>query len=132
PPEMLTFDAPSRESCTVRRERTNTPLQALVLMNDVQFVEAARKLAERLLHAPCETAEDRAGLAFRLATARRPDAHEAAILTGAFERQLAKFRREPEAAEKLLAEGESPRDTSLDVPELAAWTMVANLILNLD
>lgn len=132
PPSMQTFDAPSRESCTVLRARTNTPLQALALMNDVQYVEAARKFAERVLKSAGPTVEERLALAFRAATARPPRADELAVLRGVLETHLAEYRGNPEAAGKLLAVGEAPRDAALDAAELAAWTMVANLILNLD
>src|SRR5205085_2850826 len=87
PPTLATFDAPDRETCTVRRPRTNTPLQALILMNDPTYVEASRKLAERLM-TEAKTVEERIGLAFRLATARSPKAEETAILKKVFEEQL--------------------------------------------
>ena len=132
PPSLLTFDAPSRETCTVRRPRTNTPLQALVLMNDEQYVEAARKLAERMITEGGSSPQERAGYAFRLATARAPAADELAVLVRAFESQLADYRADADAATKLISIGQSPRNLSLDPSELAAWTMVANLILNLD
>ena len=133
----MTFDAPSREACVVRRSRTNTPLQALVLMNDKQYVEAARKLAERMMTR--REHEDASGLppnvlayAFRLATARQPTADELAVLVETFQSHLAKYQADKPAAEKLLAIGEAKRNESLDAAELAAYTMVCNLILNLD
>ena len=132
PPSLVTFDAPSRETCTVRRLRTNTPLQALVLMNDVQYVEAARRLAERAMTEAGPAPADRAALAFRLCTARLPVADELIVLVGVYEKQLAGFQADVEAANKLLAVGRSKRNESLPAPELAAWTMTANLILNLD
>jgi hypothetical protein len=131
PPTLVTFDAPDRETCTVRRSRTNTPLQALVLMNDPTYVEAARKLAERLL-TEAATPADRIALAFRLLTARRPKPGEAAVLARVFAAQLAAYRQDRQAALKLLRVGESPRNEKLDVAELAAWTTVASVILNLD
>jgi mono/diheme cytochrome c family protein len=131
PPSLTTLDAPGREVCTVRRPRTNTPLQALVLMNDPTYVEAARKLAERLM-AEADSPEERVALAFRLATARRPTAAETAVLRKVFEGQLAEYRRDPRAALTLLSVGESKRDERLDPAELAAWAMVASAILNLD
>jgi hypothetical protein len=131
PPSLTTLDAPGREVCTVRRPRTNTPLQALVLMNDPTYVEAARKLAERLM-AEADSPEDRIALAFRLATARRPTPAETAVLRRVFEGQLAVYRRDPRAALTLLTVGESRRNEQLDPAELAAWTMVASAILNLD
>jgi hypothetical protein len=132
PASMSTFDAPSRETCTVRRPRTNTPLQALALLNDVQFVEASRKLAERMMTEGGETAESKAAAGFRLATARAPRPDELAVLLGAFGQGLSEFVANKEAATKLLAVGAAPRNQQLDPAELAAWTMVANMILNLD
>jgi hypothetical protein len=131
PPTLVTFDAPDRETCTVRRPRTNTPLQALVLMNDPTYIEAARKLAERLM-TEAATPDERITLAFRLATARQPTAAELAVLRRVFDQQLAVYRNEPQHAAKLLGVGESPRNEQLDAAELAAWTMLANVILNLD
>lgn len=132
PPSMSIFDAPSRESCTVRRARTNTPLQALVLMNDPQFVEASRHFAERIVRDGGRTAKSRIDFAFRTATGRRPDADEADLFAQVLHDHLGEFRQNPEGAAALLGVGDSPRDESLDAPEVAAWTMVANLILNLD
>ena len=133
PPSLAAFDAPDRETCTVRRGRTNTPLQALVLMNDPTYVEAARKMAERVMNeAAGATPEERIAFAFRLATARKPAAEEAAVLRKIYDAQLAHFRSTPEAASKLLTVGESPRDEKLDPADLAAWTTVASTILNLD
>ncbi len=131
PPTLVTFDAPDREVCTVRRARTNTPLQALILMNDPTYVEASRKLAERMM-TEATTREDRIILAFRLATARPPTLDELRLLRRVFDDQLAVYLKNREAAIKLLAVGESPRNEKLDPAELAAWTMVANVILNLD
>ncbi|HTN75767.1 MAG TPA: DUF1553 domain-containing protein, partial [Pirellulaceae bacterium] len=132
PPSLLTFDAPSRETCTVRRARTNTPLQALVLMNDKQFVEAARRLAERMLTEGGTSPAERANFGFRLATARLPTPEETAVLVQFFDQQRAEYQANAEAAAKLLTVGDSKRDDKLDVVEHAAWTMVANVILNLD
>jgi Protein of unknown function (DUF1553)/Protein of unknown function (DUF1549)/Planctomycete cytochrome C len=131
PPQLVTFDAPDRETCTVRRGRTNTPLQALILMNDPTYVEASRKLAERLMR-EAKTTDERIALGFRLATARLPGEREAAVLRGVFEKQLGRFRTEPQAAGKLLSVGEAPRDERLPLAELAAWSIVASVILNLD
>jgi len=132
PPTLATFDAPDRETCTVRRARTNTPLQALILLNDPTYIEASRKLAERVLTEGDDTVDRRITFAFRLATARRPTAKEIGVLRRMLERQIAVFRHDPEAALKLLAVGESPRNEKLDPAELAAWTTVASVILNLD
>lgn len=132
PPSMLTLDAPSRENCTVRRARTNTPLQSLVLMNDVQYIEAARKLAERMMKDGGSQPVDRLEWGFRLATARKPSPGEAQILQAIYAKHLAKYQQDAAAAEKLLAAGTTPRDTTLPVVEHAAYTMAANLLLNLD
>ena len=132
PPTMTSFDAPSRNSCSARRERTNTPLQALVLLNDVQHVEAARHLAQRIMTEGGNTPADRVTFAFRLGTTRRPVAAEIELLLAEYAAHLAEFRSDQEAAEKLVSVGESERNSELDPSELAAWTMVANLILNLD
>jgi hypothetical protein len=129
---MATFDAPDREKCTARRAFTNTPLQALVLLNDPTYVEASRKLAERMLSEAGNSADERITFAFRLATARKPTAKELAVLRQIADDQLARFRRDKSAAEKLLSVGESPRNEALDASELAAWTTVASVILNLD
>src|SRR5262249_22867352 len=131
PPQLVTFDAPDRETCTVRRSRTNTPLQALVLMNDPTYVEASRKLAERLMH-EAKTTEDRIALAVRLTTSRAPSDRERAVIRGIYERQLARYQGDEKAALKLLAVGESSRDERLPVAELAAWSVVASVVLNLD
>jgi len=132
PPSLATFDAPDRETCTVRRARTNTPLQALVLLNDPTYVEAARKLAERVLQQAEATAEARAALAFKLCTARCPKPAELEILLGVLREQQRAYHEQPQVALELLAVGESSRDESLDPAELAAWTVVCSTILNLD
>ena len=130
-PSMLLFDAPSREVCTVKRAHTNTPLQALALMNEVTYVEASRKFAERIM-ANGTTPEERIAWAFRAATARQPEPAELAFLTAGYERRLTRFRDQPKAAEQLLGQGESPSDGALGQAELAAMTTVANVLLNLD
>jgi len=132
PATMSTFDAPDRETCTVRRARTNTPLQALVLMNDPTYVEASRKLAERLLCEAGSSPEERITLAYRLVLARKPKPAEVAVLSKLYEQELIGYRQNSAAALKLLSVGESPRNDKLDVAELAAWTTVASAILNLD
>ena len=126
------FNAPSRENCTVRRERTNTPLQALVLMNDPTYVEAARKLAERMMTEAGPTPDERIAFAYRQVLSRAPRPAEAEVVKEIFEKQLAAYRKDPAAAAKLLTVGESPRDEKLDGPELAAWSTVAGVLLNLD
>ena len=131
PPTLTTFDAPDRETCTVRRPRTNTPLQALVLMNDPTYMEASRKLAERMMLA-AKTDEDRVTFAYRLTLSRAPKKTEVALLLKLYGNQLARYRADNSAALKVLAIGESGRNATLDSAELAAWTMVASTILNLD
>jgi hypothetical protein len=132
PPNMMIFDAAGREMCSVRHNHTNTPLQALTLLNDVPYVEAARKLAERVLQSASADADERLNYAFRLATARRPKPHELAILRAGLDRHLQQYRRDPAAAEKLLGVGEAPRNSQLAPSELAAYTVMASVILNLD
>jgi Protein of unknown function (DUF1553) len=132
PPVMMTFDAAGREACVVRETRTNTPLQALTLMNEVTYVEAARVLAQRVLLQGGPTAEERLTLAFRLVTGRRPRPAELTILLRGLEAHLADYRGDMEAAEKLVSVGESPRELKLDVRELAAYTAAVAMVLNLD
>jgi hypothetical protein len=132
PPQLSTFDAPDRETCTVRRARTNTPLQALILLNDPTYVEASRKLAERMMKEGGDTPGARLVWAFQLATARNPTYKEVGVLLPLYEKHVAKFRTDADAAQKLLAVGEAPRDEKLDTAELAAYAMVASVILNLD
>ena len=126
------FDAPDRQQCTVRRSRTNTPLQALELMNDPTFVEAARKLAEKAIIEGGGSAEQRIGYIFKLSTARDARPAEIAVLRNVLDQERKDFEAHPEAAAKLLAIGESPRNESLDKIDHAAWTMVCSTVLNLD
>ncbi|MDC0937191.1 PSD1 and planctomycete cytochrome C domain-containing protein [Pirellulales bacterium] len=135
PPNMAAFDAPNRELCTVQRSVTNTPLQALVLLNDPTFVEAARALGERIMTEPAladAAVERRIAFAFRLATARTPNLIEQAELLGAYQDELAFFENNIPAAQKLLGVGDSQHNPALEPAELAAWTTVASVILNLD
>jgi len=132
PPSMQIFDAPTRETCTIRRARTNTPLQALVTLNDPQFVEASRQFAGRMVGDGGESNEDRISYGFRLATARHPNETEQKVLVGILESALQRYEKNGEAAEQLLGVGESKRDTTLSVAQHAAWTIVASTILNLD
>jgi hypothetical protein len=132
PASLSTFDAPDREKCTARRTLTNTPLQALVLLNDPTYVEAARALAGRILTEGGKDPGSRIRFGFRLATARKPDAKEVRVLQDIARQELAQYRSDDEAARKLLHVGESPVDRKLDPRELAAWTTVADVILNLD
>ena len=131
PPSMSTFDAPDRETCQVRRARTNTPLQSLVLMNDVQFVEAARKFAERVLLEGGPTPAEQLVFAFRTTTSRFPEPYERDSLMLLHKEYRQEFQSKPEDAEKLLSAGESARDTNLPSADLAAWTMICHLLLNL-
>jgi hypothetical protein len=132
PPQMTALDAPSREACTVRRERTDTPLQALLLLNEKQFVECARALAARTIREAGVKPEDRVTWMFRLATARRPDARELAELMAVYRDSLAEFTKDGKAAGDLINVGETKPDPRLNSSELAAWTVLGNLILNLD
>ncbi len=131
PPNMTVFDAPNRESYCLRRERSNTPLQALTLMNDVQFFEAARNFAQHVMRTTSGL-DARITMLFRTATGRRPRAQEAEILRQSFAKHHAAYRARPEEAQKVVSYGESKAEAQLDPAELAAWTMVANLVLNLD
>jgi len=132
PASLSTFDAPDREKCTARRALTNTPLQALALMNDPTYVEASRALAQRTLLEGGKDERSRLAYAFRLATARMPSGRETGVLRDLLRTRLASFRQDRQGATKLLGVGESPRDKRLDPAELAAWTTVASVILNLD
>ena len=131
PPTMAVFDAPTREACIVNRSRTNTPLQALVVMNGTQFVEASRNLAQRVVLAK-NTDRERVAYLFLLATGRPATAAETKIVLDTLQAQRAEFREDPESAKKLLAVGESARDETIHATEHAAWTMVCNMVLNLD
>jgi len=132
PPAMQIFDAPTRESCTMQRPTTNTPLQALAAMNDVQMVEAARHFAERMVHEGGATPEERSAWAFEQATARPPNEVERAALLDLYREGKAGYGTARDEAEELLAVGDSERDTSIAADEHAALTLVASLILNLD
>jgi hypothetical protein len=128
---MDIFNAPTREVCTVRRERTNTPLQALVTMNDPQFVEAARMLAQKALLASGSVDTEVDYMAERL-LARSFDQKEKAVVTRSYQDYLTYYQAQPADAEKLLHTGDAPVDPQLPKPKLAAMTMVANELLNLD
>jgi hypothetical protein len=132
PPNLMLFDAPTRETCTVRRLRTNTPLQALALMNDPQFVEASRAFAQRLMIEGEAKPANRIAYGFRLATGRKPAGDEVKILLDIFTQELAGFQKDKAAAEKLLGVGDFKNRSDLDKAELAAWTTIASMILNLD
>jgi hypothetical protein len=132
PASLATFDAPDREKCTARRAQTNTPLQALVLLNDPTYVEASRALAERALLEGGKDAKSRIAYAFRLATARPPSGKEMKVLRTLLDGRYKVFRQDRQAALKLLSVGESKRNPKLDVAELAAYTTVTSVIFNLD
>ena len=131
PPSMLTFDAPEREYCVVQRSRTNTPLQAFVMLHDPQFVEAARMLARRMMREGGAEPAQRIAHGFQLCMARKPTARELQLLSKALAEHLMRFKGEPDAAADLLAVGQSPQDTTIDPVELAAYTTVARMLLNL-
>jgi hypothetical protein len=126
---MMNFDSPTRDVCTVNETRTNTPLQALDLMNDVAFLEAARKFAARMMHEGDSQPFD---FAYRVALNRPVRPAEARILEDTFARFKTRYAADPKAAEQYLDAGDSPRDKSIDPAELAAYTATASLILNLD
>lgn len=133
PPALMdTFNAPSRETCTVRRERTNTPLQALATLNDVTFVEAARALAEKVLKEGEGCDDCRADLLAERVLARPFKDAERPIVQASLESLAAYYREHPDEAARLIAVGESKADPALDARELAAWTMLANQVMNLD
>ncbi len=132
PPQMNIFDAPSRESCTVRRERTNTPLQALLLMNEPQYVEAARYLAQRVLDSNAPSDSDRICQMVRWALCREPDEQTIEVIQQTLAANRAEYQSDIQSAKKLVAIGETPASEDDDAAELAAWTMIANLIMNTD
>jgi hypothetical protein len=131
PPTMSAFDAPDRETCVIRRARTNTPLQALVLMNDPTYIEAARKLAERIQPSG-DSADKRLATAFRMILSRRPSSPESTVMRGIYEAALWRFQDDPEAAKKLLSIGQSPPEEKFEIADIAAWTAVCTTLLNLD
>jgi hypothetical protein len=132
PPTMLLFDAPNRETCTVKRSRTNTPLQALALLNETTFVEAAHGLAARMLAAGGGTPAERITHGFRLAIGRRPAPQELATLVTGFEADHRRFMADPTAAEKLLGVGLVKKPEGVAAAEFAAYTLTANVLINLD
>ena len=131
-PSLSTFDVPDREVCTARRPKTNTPLQALATMNDTIQVEAARKLAERMLLQGGTTEGERLSYAFQLATARKPDGAERKALDALLARRLSVYRHDPASAKAFISVGASKPDPKLDPAEVAAYANLASLILNLD
>ncbi|QVL31586.1 DUF1553 domain-containing protein [Telmatocola sphagniphila] len=132
PAAMEILNAPNRETCAVRRERTNTPIQALLTMNDIQFVEADRNLAEKLLKSPAKTDEERIQLLGEIVLSRPFKPAEMAILTAGLKDLHTEYNSKPDQAKKLIAVGESKADPKVDAKQLAAWTMLVNEVLNLD
>jgi len=131
PPGLMAFDAPTRETCTVRRPRTNTPLQALVLLNDPTYVEAARVFAEKALN-QYPTQPERLKFVFRSATSRVPNKREQQILSDILKQQLRFYQSNSKAAEELIHVGEAPVNKTVSPAELAAWTIITSTIFNLD
>ena len=131
PPSMVIFDAASRNQCTVKRQSTNTPLQALVLLNDPQIIEASRALAQRMINEGGNNVKGRLEYAFRWATSRKPDAKELNILESLFNAELEEFQKYPERAEEFLNIGELSKPEDIDKKELAAYGVLANAIFNL-
>ena len=132
PPSMMNFDASERNICTVRRQSTSTPLQALVLLNDPQYVEASRLLAERLLREEEGGLRAKIAMGYRLLTSRPPDDGEVELLAGLYEEELNAFEADRRSALDLLSVGEYPRDERLDPAQLAALTVVASAMMNFD
>ena len=126
---MMAFDSTTREVCTVKRSRTNTPLQALVLLNDVQFIEAARVMAQQIL---ASDSDAKVQTAFLKLAGRKPDELEQSTLRQLLEDERAFYTKNPEAATKLLSLGEADNNSDADAIELAALTNVCQTILNLD
>ncbi|MCH7685841.1 MAG: DUF1553 domain-containing protein [Planctomycetes bacterium] len=131
-PSMSTFDAPSRELCSIRRIRTNTPLQAFVMLNDPVYVEAAQALARRIVTEGGRTPKDRIRFALQLCTVRPPKEDQVNYLLELYESELDHYRTEPKQAEKIATDPLGPLPKHMHLPELAAWTVVANVLLNLD
>ena len=132
PPSMMVFDAAERNNCTVRRQSTSTPLQALVLLNDPQFVEAARHIGERALQEGGKTLDERIVFTFRLLTSRRPASRELAVLRRLYQEQLALFTSNPEGAAALIQIGATKSNPMLNPVELAAGTVLASTLLSFD
>jgi len=132
PPSLTAFDAPDREKCTVRRARTNTPLQALTLLNDPTYVEASRALASRVMHEAGDSDAARLDRAYQLTLGRPPTPAERDVLLTLLGKQREDYKADPQAANELLSVGEAPVDAKLDQVDLAAWTVAASTVLNLD
>lgn len=131
PPAMVIFDAGRRNLCTVKRQSTNTPLQALVLLNDPQFITASQALAERMIEEGGDSSRDRISYAFRWATSRKPDVGEINILEDLFRKEMEEFQEHPERADAFLKIGEIKNKQGMNKLELASYAVVANTIINL-
>ena len=131
-PAMIAFDAPSREKCVIQRQQTNTPMQALVTLNDPQFVEAARALAERMMSEGGTDFAGRLDFGYQLLLGRKVRPSEVKVLDSIYQEQVKEFRAQPDKAKIFLEVGDSKRNESLDQVEHAAWTVIGNLMLNLD
>jgi hypothetical protein len=130
-PSLLAFDAPSREECTAERVRSNVPQQALVLLNDPSYVEAARVLAERILKEASGSTDERLNWLYRRVLSRTPKEQERTLLVELLEKHRRQYGNDTAAAEKLIATGLAPVAKDVDVAELAAWTSVTRTVLNL-
>jgi hypothetical protein len=131
-PSMAAFDAPSREVCAIKRVRSNTPVQAFVTLNDPVYVEAAQALARRIVREGGPSAEDRVRFALRLCQVRLPEPEQVKRLLSLFETELQHYRQAPQEAVKLATDPLGPLPTGTQADELAAWTVIANVLLNLD
>src|SRR5262249_49538986 len=131
-PSMATFDAPSREICTVRRVRTNTPLQAFVTLNDPVYVESAQALARRIVKEGGVNAEDRGRLGWNVGRGGRPQPEQVQRVLTLFQSEFEHYRKNAKEAIALATEPLGPLPAGMDAGELAAWTVVANVLLNLD
>lgn len=131
-PSMVSFDAPSREFCVVRRTRSNTPLQALTLLNDPVYLECAQALAQRILNEGGTTPEQRATHGMRLCLAREPRADEVKGLTALVEKELGRYKEDSDSAAKFVKFAGAEAKETGEFAELAAWTVAANVLLNLD
>ncbi len=132
PPSMISFDASEKYVCTVKRQKTNTPLQALVLLNDPQYVEASRMLAERMIQEGGDSLDKQITFGFQALTSRTPDQRELQLLEQLYEEEYQDFKASPAAADSLLRVGEHPRDKTLPKAEVAALTVVASTLVNYD
>jgi hypothetical protein len=132
PPDMDAFDAPTRDTACTRRQRTDTPLQALVTMNDPQWVEASRALAQRLIEQGGKQPEQRIKYLSDLVLSHDPSPQMESVLQQSLGQMEQHYAADPTAAHELIAVGEKPRDPAIPPPELAAWTMVVSEVLNLD